>query len=112
VQEGSAVDGHFVRQGIRRKGAKMLLARIDGIVVGVAALKVPLKGYRNEIERKAKAGHPIPQALYPFELGYVVVSQHHEGQGIGRELVGKVLELAVSEETDLNRAGRFRSVCG
>ena len=94
VQQGGAVDEHHVRQGIRRKGAKMVLARIEESVVGVAALKVPLKSYRNGIASEAKSGHLIPEDLYPFELGYVAVSQQHEGQGIGRDLVDKILEVS------------------
>lgn len=94
VQQGGAVDEHHVRQGISRKGAKMVLARFEEIVIGVAALKVPLKSYRNGIESEAKSGYPIPQNLYPFELGYVAVSQHHGRQGIGGALVNKVLELS------------------
>lgn len=94
VQCGGAVDEHHVRQGVRRKGAKMVFAKIDGIVVGVAALKVPLKSYRDGIESEAKSGHPIPQRLYPFELGYVSVSQRYGGQGIGKALVEKVMEIS------------------
>ena len=94
VQEGGAINEHYVRDGIRRKGTKMVLARIEEIIVGVAALKVPLKVYRNGIESEAKSGHEISQELYPFELGYVAVSEHHRGDGIGKALVNKVVELS------------------
>jgi len=94
VQEGAAVNEHYVRQGIQRKGTKMILARVEDVVVGVAALKVPLKSYRNGIGSDDKSGYAIPQDLYPFELGYVAVPEHHGGRGIGRTLVNKVLELS------------------
>jgi GNAT superfamily N-acetyltransferase len=94
VRQGGAVDEHYVRQGIQRKGAKIVLARIERIVVGVAALKVPSKRYRNGIESGMKSGHPIPQNEYPYELGYVAVSQLYGGLGIGKVLVAKVLELS------------------
>lgn len=94
VQQGGAVDEYYVRQGIRRHGTKAVFARIDGTIVGVAALKIPLKGYRKGIESEAKAGHPIPQDMYPFELGYVAVSHNHGGRGIGKSLVERVLALS------------------
>lgn len=94
VQQGGAVEEEYVRQGIRREGAKIVMARSGGSIVGVAALKVPLKSYRQGIEGEAKSGHPIPEDLYPFELGYVAVSQSQSGQGIGGALVRKVLKLS------------------
>jgi hypothetical protein len=81
VQQGGAVDGGYVRLGVRRQGAKMVFAKIDGTVVGVAALKVPLKIYRNGLESEAKSGHPLPQGVYPFELGYVTVRNNFGGRG-------------------------------
>ena len=94
VREGEAVGEHYVRQGIQRKGAKMVLARIEDQVVEVAALKVPLKTYRDGIASAAKSGHPIPEDKYPFELGYVAVHTDHEGKGIGHALVASVIALS------------------
>lgn len=94
VREGEAVAEHYVRQGIRRKGAKMVLARIEGQVVGVAALKIPLKTYRDGIASAAKSGHPIPEGKYPFELGYVAVRADQQGKGIGNALVASVMDLS------------------
>lgn len=94
VQEGGAVDENFVRNGIRRQGARMVVASIDDKVVGVAARKVPLERYRSGIESETKAGYAIPQELYPFELGYVVVPKRHRGQGIGEALVNRVLQIS------------------
>lgn len=94
VQEGGAVNEHYVRSGISRKGAKMVMARSDKILVGVAALKVPLNSYRNRIGSNAKSRYPIPKGLYPYELGYVSVSRQFGGQGIGGGLVKQVLDLS------------------
>jgi GNAT superfamily N-acetyltransferase len=94
VQQGGAVDENYVRQGIERQGAKIVLAIIDGTVVGVAALKVPLDIYRKGLESEAKSGHLISQNSYPYELGYVAVSQGHEGRGIGKALMDQVLALS------------------
>ena len=72
----------------------MVMAITKHAVVGVAALKVPLKSYRDGIESEAKSGYLIPEDKYPFELGYVAVSADHGGKGIGKALVNNVLELA------------------
>lgn len=94
VKSGGAVDEHFVRQGIRRAGAKVVLARIDNEMIGVAALKMPAASYRSGLGSAAKSGHPIPPDQFPFELGYVAVSSRYEGRGIARTLIGKVIEQA------------------
>ena len=94
VRKGEAVAEHYVRNGIERKGAKMVLAKLDDTLVGVAALKVPLKTYRNRIESEAKSGHSIPEVKYPFELGYVAVDADHGGRGTGKQLVDSVLYLS------------------
>lgn len=94
VQTGGAVDEHYVRRGIRRSGAKLLLARMGNEVVGVAALKIPMQSYRNGIESKEKSGYPLPLAQFPYELGYVAVSQACGGRGIAGALIEKVIEQA------------------
>ena len=94
VTEGGAVDEFYVRQGIERPGAKMVFAKCEDRVVGVAALKVPLRGYRNGIESETKSGHPIPEENYPFELGYVAVDSKSGTKGVGTSLVKEVVKLS------------------
>lgn len=117
VGAGGAVDECHVRRGIRRDGAKLVLARIDNEIIGVAALKIPIASYRNGIESKDKSGYPLPLAQIPFELGYVAVSQAYGGRGIASMLIDKVIEQsdwhglfattshAAMKETLLPRAG-------
>ncbi len=92
VQTGGAVDERYVRLGLRRDGAKLLMARIANEVVGVSALKIPLQTYRAGIESKEKSGYPLPLAQFPYELGYVAVSPDFGGRGIATTLIEKVIE--------------------
>ena len=94
VAYGGAVKEHYVRQGTSRDGAKLVFARIEDTVVGVAALKVPGVNYRGGIERSSKSGHPLPADEYPFELGYVAVPEAYSGRGIAGTLIEKVIELS------------------
>ena len=94
VRSGGAVDENYVRGGAVRPGAQIIFAEVDGQTVGVAALKVPLGGYRSGLQEAAKAGYSLPESEYPYELGYVSVSPKHSGQGIAKALVAEVLRLA------------------
>ena len=94
VRSGGTVDKHFVRQELKRPGAKIVFAESDGQAIGVVALKIPSDQYRSGLESGAKARHPLSHEDYPYELGYVSVSPDHGGRGIGRKLVEIVLELA------------------
>ncbi|MXO49441.1 GNAT family N-acetyltransferase [Erythrobacter vulgaris] len=94
VGSGGAVDENHVRRGAVRPGAQLVFAEGYGQTVGVAALKVPLVGYRSGLQEAAKAGYSLPESEYPYELGYVSVSPNHSGQGIAKALVAEVLRLA------------------
>ncbi len=94
VRSGGAVDENYVRRGAVRPGAQIIFADVDGQAVGVAALKVPLAGYRSGLQEEAKAGYSLPESEYPYELGYVSVSPKYSGQGIAKALVTEVLRLA------------------
>jgi len=94
VGSGGAVDENHVRRGAVRQGAQIIFAEVDGQTVGVAALKVPLVGYRTGLQGAAKADYSLPESQYPYELGYISVSPKHSGQGIAKALVAEVLRLA------------------
>ncbi|WP_460275917.1 GNAT family N-acetyltransferase [Celeribacter sp. ULVN23_4] len=94
VGSGGAVAENYVREGAARPGAQIIFAEVDGQAVGVAALKVPLVGYRSSLQGAAKAGYLLPESEYPYELGYISVSPKHSGQGIAKALVAEVLCLA------------------
>jgi predicted GNAT family N-acyltransferase len=65
---------------------------IDGHIVGVAALKVPVQSYRDSISRKS--GFSIADWKYPLELGYLVVDKSARGQKLSTRLVDAVLDAA------------------
>lgn len=98
VGTGGAVDENYVRRGAVRPGAQIIFAEVDGQKVGVAALKVPLVGYRAGLREAVKAGCSLPKNKYPYELGYVSVSPNHFGQGIAKGLVAEALRLVTGHE--------------
>lgn len=93
VVEGGAVSADVVRNGMARAEMLVFCAH-GGDVVGVAALKVPQPGYREGLERLRKAGVALPEARYPFELGYVAVDARWRGRFIGPFLCSQVVFLA------------------
>lgn len=89
VNDGGEVDAAAVRSGAAR--AKVLaFAYMDGTLAGVAALKNPWPGYRNDVFEKA--GITCDPASFPYELGYVSVAKEFEGQGLSKTLTSALLE--------------------
>ncbi|MBC7283297.1 GNAT family N-acetyltransferase [Hoeflea sp.] len=93
VAFGGAVKVDRVRAGIQHQGAKLVIAKINGEMIGCAALKSPTEGYRAGLQ-KGKAQFALPEEAYPHELGYVAVLSGHEGQGWGSRLCEIVMLLA------------------
>lgn len=94
VSSGGAVNEALVRQGVKRTGARVVFAELDGRTVGVAALKIPLPKYRIGLQGAGKANRPIPQKDYPYELGYVSVLPEYGQRGIARRMIKIVLSLS------------------
>jgi GNAT superfamily N-acetyltransferase len=63
-----------------RSAAVLVFARVDGLVIGVAALKQPQASYRRRVS--SESGAPLPAAEFPYELGWVYVSPESRGKGI------------------------------
>ncbi|MFZ5558554.1 MAG: hypothetical protein ACOZDY_17870 [Pseudomonadota bacterium] len=55
-----------------RNAAALVFAKIDGGLVGVAALKRPLASYRRSVS--SRCGIPLSAAEFPFELGWALVA--------------------------------------
>jgi hypothetical protein len=88
VRAGGEVSGHVLERNART--AESLLTVHKGeCLVGVAALKNPLRSYREKIE--AKSGITLDPAKFPLELGYVFVLPSACGQGIATELCATAL---------------------
>lgn len=62
-----------------RSAAALVFARICGLAVGVAALKLPQASYRCRVG--TKSGAPLSAHEFPYELGWVYVSPEARGQG-------------------------------
>jgi GNAT superfamily N-acetyltransferase len=68
---------------------RLVFARSDNALVGVAALKTPRPNYKARVFRKAGVGNADD---YPLELGWVFVVPEHRRQGISGRLVEAALE--------------------
>jgi GNAT superfamily N-acetyltransferase len=98
VKSRGAVNEEYVRNGVEREGTVMVFLKLGEEVVGVAALKVPSDEYRSGLGLKTKSGHPVLKEKFPYELGYVAVSEKHEGKGWGRLLAQVVVRLAEGDD--------------
>ena len=78
VRAGGEVSIQGLTERIR-SAAALVFARIDGLVVGVAALKQPQASYRRRVG--SESGAPISAAELPYELGWVYVSPGSRGKG-------------------------------
>lgn len=74
----------------RIKDAKTLaFLAIQGIVVATGAIKRPLPSYRQST--LDKTGIALPEAVFPYELGWIYVLPEYEKQGHGKALVAALL---------------------
>lgn len=74
----------------RIKDAEKLIFLYDHEdLAGIGALKSPDPNYRDRIASAAKAR--LPEAAYPFELGWVFVSNEFRGQGYATRIAKRIL---------------------
>ena len=78
VRAGGEVSIQGLSERIRDATA-LVFARVDGLVIGVAALKQPQPSYRRRVS--SESGAPIPATEFPYELGWVYVSPESRGKG-------------------------------
>ena len=62
----------------------LVFARIDGELVGVAALKQPQASYRRRVSSESAV--PLPAAEFPYELGWLYVSPEARRKGLSLSL--------------------------
>ncbi len=91
VRAAGEVDPYGLKERVRCAKA-VAFAISDGETLGVAALKVPDENYRQSVFTNAKANRSACE--YPFEVGWVVVDDHHRGKGLSRILVEATLTAA------------------
>jgi predicted GNAT family N-acyltransferase len=95
VIEGGAVDPEGLEQRIRKASRLLFLRTSNGQLVGAGALKQPRPGYRHRVFTAARA--TVPPERYSVELGWVVVSNSHQGRRLSTRIVGELLTFARNE---------------
>jgi GNAT superfamily N-acetyltransferase len=95
VVEGGAVNPLGLAQRIRKASRLLFLRASDDQLVGVGALKHARAAYRNRVFADARA--TVSADEYPVELGWVVVTQSHQGRRLSTRIVGELLPFAKNE---------------
>lgn len=90
VRQGGEVDAGGLEARVRRAHT-LAFTRVDGVLVGVAALKHPAATYRDGAFCGARCSDQA--SMFALELGWVFVSPEHRGRGYSR-VVG---ECALSQ---------------
>jgi GNAT superfamily N-acetyltransferase len=91
VVEGGQVNSGGLPARMALAHSLIFLEQEDALI-GVAALKRPLHGYRLSVSKKA--GYELPEAEYPFELGWIFVDSSKRGKGHSAKLVDHAVKLA------------------
>jgi GNAT superfamily N-acetyltransferase len=95
VIEGGAVNPQGLVQRIREASRLLFLRASDDQLVGVGALKHPRAAYRSKVFADAQATASADE--YPVELGWVVVTQSHQGRRLSTRIVGELLPFVKNE---------------
>ena len=95
VIEGGAVNPQGLAQRIHKASRLLFLRASDDQLVGVGALKHPRATYRNRVFADARATASADE--YPVELGWVVVTQSHQGRRLSTRIVSELLTFAKNE---------------
>ena len=95
VIEGGAVNPQGLVQRIRKASRLLFLRASDDQLVGVGALKHPRAAYRSKVFADAQATASADE--YPVELGWVVVTQSHQGRRLSTRIVGELLPFVKNE---------------
>jgi len=75
-----------------RAAARLVFLEVCCCLRGIAALKRPQQEYRKRVS--VKSGFALPEAKYPFELGWVFVMPSARGRGFSRDLTQAALSAA------------------
>lgn len=95
VIEAGTVDPQGLTERIRDASQLLFLRESDGRLVGVGALKRPRLGYRSKVFAKART--TVPPDAYRIELGWIAVAKSHQGRGLWRRIIGRLISLAGNE---------------
>lgn len=86
LARGSAVDPDFAREELPHAPMRVV-ATLDGVIVGVGAIKRARPGYA--ARNATKAAYPIASDM--LELGYVTVGKAHRGHHLSSRIVDALL---------------------
>jgi len=115
VIEAGTVDPQGLGQRIRDASQLLFLRESDGQLVGIGALKHPLLSYRSRVFAEAQATAQLDD--YRIELGWVAVAKSHQGRGLSRRVIGRLISLVENEKVFATtradaRARRFAAEYG
>jgi hypothetical protein len=108
IRSGGAVDVDPERL---RRALAVVVARREGQIVGVAAVKGIRPGYVGRIAERSR----FPLERQMPELGYVAVDGHHQGKGLSHRLVAELIRgrtEAIFATTDDDRMKRTLAAAG
>ena len=95
VMEAGTVDPQGLTQRIGDASRLLFLRESNGQLVGVGALKHPLLSYLTRVFAEARATASAHE--YPIELGWIAVAKSHQGRGLSRRIIGRLMSLAENE---------------
>ncbi len=91
IRAGGEVANHGLTDRI--SGARSLVfAHLDGRLVGVSALKLPVPSYRRRVS--SSSGVALSPGNFPYELGWVYVQPMARGKGLALALSRAALNAA------------------
>lgn len=96
VRRGGEVQDDGLEGRVRQAKALVFL-RVDGQVIGVAAIKRPALKYRDGVFRKA--GVPHAASRFHLEIGWVFVMPDHRKKGYSHALCAAAMSQAEREST-------------
>lgn len=91
AEKSNEVDRADLESGFDRAQHVLWTSDARGLT-GVAALKIPRESYRRRVFADTKSG--LAYQEYPFEFGYLYVSEDRRENGYGSALVLRTLSLA------------------
>ena len=92
VRLGDEVATGALKQNVENAEALVFLKE-EGLIRGIAALKLPQESYRERIGKKTKFN--LGDTEFPYELGYIFIVEEARNQGWSRRLVKKAIECAL-----------------
>ena len=95
VIEAGTVDPQGLTHRIGDSSRLLFLRESNGQLVGVGAFKHPFLSYRTRVFAEARATASADE--YPIELGWIAVAKSHQGRGLSRRIIGRLMSLAENE---------------